>query len=107
MLRKKGKAPGNWNWQTRDERPSEEHSEQQEYLTNVEKISHGQYEFNGQQEKSDEKDQQEEPSRQTSTRESSDKNNEVELENFLKGYGGSRYYLRNNSSHKKNYSEYY
>jgi len=40
MLKSKGTDPKNWNWQMRDDRVTEELEEENDYLTNVEKISH-------------------------------------------------------------------
>jgi len=40
MKKDKGDNPRNWNWQMRANRHLEEIKEEEEYLRNVEKISH-------------------------------------------------------------------
>lgn len=40
MQEEKGNKPSNWNWQMREHKTMEEIIEEQEYLKNVEDISH-------------------------------------------------------------------
>ena len=43
MMREKGKDPKLWNWQMREDRNKDEVEEEQQYIDNVEAISHHNY----------------------------------------------------------------